>query len=214
MSKRLFLFLLLPCTLLAGAGPAGALDIAAGYTRSDVGLYEDGNGLYLGLSRNLLPGPGPVDLTVGLEYVVRAGMQPRQYSDPGQGLVLGEAEVKLHYLQPAAFVGLDLPVGGILPRVYGGFSLALKLGESWTEPAGDTSGELTYEDTDFLGHLGLSVRFTRIFVDARYSFGFNEQLIDTTPEVVKAAPDLEEGLGQSENGAKISGFQIGVGMGF
>lgn len=214
MSKRLYLLLLLPCALLAAAGPGLALDLSAGYTRSDVGLYEDGDGLYLGVSQNLLPGPGPVDLTVGLEYVLRAGMQPRQYSDPDQGLVLGEGEVKLHYLQPAAFVGLDLPVGGILPRVYGGFSLALKISENWTEPAGETSGELTYEDTDFLGHVGLSVRFTRVFVDARYSFGFQEQLIDTTPEVVKAAPDLEEGLGQSENGAKISGFQIGVGVAF
>lgn len=214
MTKHPFLMLLVCAAAAVAALPAAALDLSAGYTRSDVGLHQNGDGLYLGVSRDILPGPGPVDLTVGVEYVLRAGSQPRYFSDPEDGLVLGDAEVKLHYLQPAAFVGVTLPVGGFSPRLYTGLSAAMKLSENWTQPTGATDGGYSYEDTDILGHLGVSVRLTRVFLDARYSFGLNDQLIDGTSPEVKAAPSGEEAVDSAEDGAKISGFQVGLGVGF
>lgn len=214
MIKRPTLLLTLFLAATLAALPAAALDLSAGYTRSDVGLHEDGDGLYLGVGRDLLPGPGPVDLTVGVEYVLRAGSQPRYFSDPEGGLVLGEAEVKLHYLQPTACVGLTLPVGGFSPRLYTGLSAAMKLSENWTQPAGATDGGYSYEDTDFVAHLGVTVRLTRFFLDARYSFGLSDQLIDGTSPQVKAAPVGEEAVDSAEDGARISAFQVGLGVGF
>lgn len=208
------LFLLLTAVLILLPASASAIDATAGWTRSDVGLYEDGDGFVLGVRQNVLPGPGPVDLTVSMEYLVRAGSVPRIFSDPDAGPVRGNAEVKLHYLQPAVFAGCKLPLGGLSFRPYAGLSLAMKLSEEWTQPAGDTEGDYSYEDTDFLGHVGLTLGLARFHVDARYSFGFNEQLIDGTSPVAKAAPAAEEGVDAAEAGAKVSGFQVGVGLAF
>ncbi len=214
MCKRMTILgaMVLLAVALGGPGNARALQVTAGYTRSDVGLHEDGDGFTLAVGGNVLRRTGPVDLTVAVEYVQRAGTQPRYFSHPVEGLVLGDAEVKLHYLQPAVFAGVTMPLGGLAPRFYGGFSLALKVGEDWTQPAGETNGDLGYEDTDFLGHVGLSLGVNRFCLDFRYSFGFNSQLIDGTHPVAKAAGD--DGVDDVEDGAKISGFQVGLGMGF
>ena len=207
--------LMVSMLLIPLSGAAQTFQVEAGYTRSDVGLYNNGDGFMIGAGLNVLTSDGPVDLTVTLEYVLRGGSQPRYFSDPDAGLVLGDAEVKLHYLQPAAFVGWTLSMGKVGIRPYAGFSLALKLSENWTQPTGETSGEYSYEDTDFLGHAGITVGLSPVFLDARFSFGFNGQLIDGTfPAGGKAAEDPAAGVGSAEDGAKISGFQAGLGVKF
>lgn len=200
--------------LIPPAGAALGFQVTAGYTSSDVGLYDNGSGFMLGAGLDVLARDHPLDLTVALEYVMRAGSQPRYFSDPTGGLVLGDAKVKLHYLQPAAFVGWTLSAASVGIRPYAGLSLALKLSENWTQPAGETSGAFSYEDTDFLGQVGLSLNFRPVFLDARYSFGLSGQLIDGTFPAGKAAEDPEAGLGAAEDGAKIQGFQVGVGVHF
>ena len=201
-------------TALAGmVDQAAGIELTAGVTHSDVGLFDSRGGVVLGVGRNVLPGAGPVDLIVVAEYIQRAGAQPRYFASPSDGLVLDDAEVRLHYLQPAAFVGMKYPMRGFAPRLYAGLSVALKLSENWTQPDGDTNGEIGYQDTDFLGHVGLSLHFTQLFVDARYSFGFFDQLVDNTDPVVKAAEN-EDGLDAFEDGAKISGFQMSLGVTF
>lgn len=205
--------------MVLAAGQALALDLTAGVTHSDVGLYKDGSGGVLGIGQNILSDPGLVDLTVMVEYVQRGGSQPRYFSHPTNGLVLDDADVLLHQLQTAAFVGRSFPFSRFTPRVYGGASVAIKLSESWTQPEGNTAGVIGYEDTDFILHLGVTMDFTRYFVDARYSFGMTKQLIDTTDPLtkidgLKAAAEVEDGIGEFEDGAKVSGFQMSLGYRF
>ncbi len=197
------------------AGPASAIDVTASVTHSDVGLYDSRGGASLGVAQDVLASPGPVDLRVGVEYVQRRGAQPRYFSSTQDGLILDNAEVTLHYLQTAAFVGAKFPMSGFIPRLYGGVSFALKVGETWDQPEGATNGEIGYEDTDVLAHLGLTVEFTRYFFDARYSLGLTRQVVDNTDAAVnKMAEVQEEGLDGFEDGNKVSGFQVGLGMRF
>ena len=213
MNKRALLIISLAAMTLF-ANQVGAIQITAGYTQSDVGLSENGGGVLLAVGLDVLPDHGPVDLTVALEYVLRAGTQPRYFSNPVEGLLLDEAVVKLHYLQPAAFVGVTFPVAGLEPRLYTGFSLALKLTEDWNQPTGETNGNLSYEETDILGHVGLTLGFNQIFLDARYSFGFNNQLSDSSHPTNQPEKDIDLDFDAPEEGAKISGFQVGLGVEF
>lgn len=200
-------------TMVAGQGPA--IEAAAWVTHSDVGLYDSRGGGGLGVSGNVLSDSGSVDLTFGFEYIQRRGAQPRYFAHPTDGLILDNAEVVLHYLQPVALVGVSFPVGKWVPRVYGGLSFALKVGETWNQPEGETNGEIGYEDTDVLVHLGTTIQEGRYFIDFRYSWGLTRQVVDnTTFRVEKLAEDVEAGLDAFEDGNKVHGFQAGLGYRF
>ncbi len=206
----IFFSLLVFLSLLAPT--AQALIVTAGWTDSDIGLEERGNGFYAGVQDSWSLGTGLFDITVAGEYLQKAGSMHRYYSDPHSGLTYGEAKVRLHCLQPAAFLGLRIPVSGFTPRLYSGVSVVMNLEESWDEPEGDTGGGYGYESMDFQVHLGLSLEFSRFLLDLRYSTGLMEQLIDQTDQVLNS--QKAEVADQPENGAKISSLQIGVGYSF
>ncbi len=211
MLSRLLTVVLLSCLILVSTG-AHALHITAGWTNSDVGLQTKGDGFYAGLQDVWPLGDSLFDFTASAEYVQKVGSEMRFYSDEQSGLNEGEATVRLHCVQSTAFMGFRLPVTSLKPRLYTGASVVLKLDESWDEPQGETDGEYNYENMDFQIHLGISLEYSRFLLDARYSTGLMDQLIDRTSNIASgnkaAEPDLPE------NGAKISSFQVGVGYSF
>lgn len=200
--------------VVTGFSSAQAWEVTAGVTHSDVGLYDTRGGAVLGVGHNVLSNPGPLDLNIALEYVQRSGVQPRYFSHPIDGLTLDNAEVQLHYLQMAAMVGYSLDVSQFQVRPYGGFSLAIKLSEDWEQPEGDTNGEIGYEETDVLAHVGLSLHHGRYFLDGRYSHGLTGQVIDNTAAGATKAAESDDGLGDFEEGNKIWGFQLSLGYQF
>lgn len=205
--------LLLAITLLMVlASSAQALYVTAGWTDADIGLEENGNGFYGGIQDSWTLGSGLFDFTVAGEYLQKAGSMHRYYSDPHTGLTFGEAKVRLHCLQPAAFLGLSVPVSGFTPRVYTGASVVLKLADSWDEPEGSTDGDYSYEKMDFQLHVGFSLQVSRFMLDARYSSGLMDQLVDRTGQV--ASPLKAEVPELPEDNAKISSVQVGIGYSF
>ncbi len=203
---------LITALLMVVASSAQALYVTAGWTESDIGLEEKGNGFYAGIQDSWPMGGDMFDITLAGEYLQKVGSMHRYYSDPYSGLTYGEAKVTLHCLQPAAFVGLSVPVSGLKPRLYTGTSVVLKLSDSWDEPEGSTDGDYSYENLDFQVHVGFSLEISRFMLDARYSLGLMDQLIDRTSEIAGAAKAEVEDL--PEDGSKIDSLQIGVGFSF
>ncbi len=198
--------------LMVWASSALALHVTAGGIESDIGLEEKGHGFYVGAQDSWPLGEGLFDITLAGEYLQKSGSMHRYYSDPHTGLTFGEANVTLHCLQPAAFVGVGIPVANWKPRLYTGASVVLKLSDSWDEPEGSTDGDYSYENLDFQVHVGFSLEVSRFMLDARYSSGLMEQLIDRTSQL--ANPGKAEVPELPENGSKISSLQIGVGYSF
>lgn len=203
-------FLLMALVLFAPG--AQALTVTAGWTDSDIGIDERGNGFYAGMQESWSLGSGLFDFTAAGEYVQKVGSMNRFYSHPELGLFEDEAKVRLHCLQPAAFVGLRLPVSSLAPRIYTGVSVVLKLNESWDEPEGNTAGDYGYENMDFQIHVGVSMQVSRFVLDARYSQGMMGQVIDRTDQHLY--PTKAEVIPTPENGAKIDSIQIGIGYTF
>ncbi len=191
---------------------AQAVTVTAGWTDSDVGLIERGNGFYAGVMESWPLGGDFLEFSAAAEYIQRSGSLQRIYADPQAGPVQGEAKVTLHHFQPAGFVRLKVPGLSFIPRIYTGFSLALNLSESWDEPQGETIGDYGYEQMDMMVHFGASLEFSRILVDFRYSQGLTEQLIEPVRTLDSAAKALP--VEYPENGAKTSGIQIGIGYSF
>ncbi len=211
MTNRTLTIALLGCLILS-TSTVQAVHVTAGWTDTDVGLQERGNGFYAGIQDSWSLGSGLFDILVAGEYVQKAGSQMRFYSDSHSGLIEGEAKVRLHCFQPAAFLGLCLPVTSLRPRFYTGVSVVLKLDETWDEPEGETDGDFNYENMDFQLHLGFSLEISRFLVDMRYSSGLLEQLIDRTSNAV--LPNKAEEPDLPEDGVKISSFQVGMGYAF
>ena len=211
MTSRTLTIALLGC-LIFSTTSVYALQVTAGWVNADVGLQERGDGFYAGIQDSWALGTGSFDITVAGEYVQKKGSQMRFYSDPHSGLTEGEAKLNLHCLQPAAFLGYAVPMTNWKPRLYTGLSVVLNLEESWDEPQGETDGEYSYENMDLQIHLGFSLEISRFLVDARYSSGLMEQLIDGTSNAV--LPNKAEEPDLPENGSKISSYQVGIGYSF
>ena len=79
---------------------AAAVEAYGGWTRSDVGLHAEGEGIYLGVG-NDVPMTSPVlDFSYSLEYVQKKGSQPTAFADPiGGPEIYEDSKVTLHYLQ-------------------------------------------------------------------------------------------------------------------
>jgi len=211
--KNRTLYLCFLLTVLAfSATSAEAMIVTAGWIRSDIGLEEDGDGFYTGVQETWEMGNGRFDFTVAGEYLQKSGSMHRFYSDPHTGETFAKADVLLHCVQPAAFLGLRLPVKSFTSRLYAGASVVLKLSESWDEPEGSTAGDYGYENMDFQVHLGFANEISRFLVDIRFSYGLMDQLINQTSQnLYPGKADVDETL---EDGAKISSLQIGVGYKF
>jgi len=211
MTRRLILTVAI-VSFCASAGPAAAFQIHAGLIRSDVGLDQEGSGFTFGVGGQTPLGTGPFDFTGTLEYLQKRGTQPMIVSNPKLGPVRADAEVTLHCLQPAGFLGWSFPVGSLVPRLYAGASVSVKLGESWDRLEGGVATDYSYEDVDFLVHLGATLRYREFFfLDVRWSQGLMEQVVVRDGSAAKAQDPLT-GARLPEDGDTVSSFQIGLGV--
>jgi hypothetical protein len=192
------------------AGAVSAAEISAGWAVTDVGLHEDGGGLVLGLGSRTTLKPATLDLVYALEYVQKRGAQPTWFVDPVDFLVLADAEVTLHVLQPIALVELT-SVSKPWPRPYAGLSVALKLAEQWSDFPGEPSSEWGYEDLDFAAHLGLTGEVGPVRLDVRFSQGLTGQLVaDPTAGAPVKAEDPLPDVDEPTEGARLSHWQATV----
>ncbi len=212
-------------TLLALALAAGAavpapgraavpVEVSAAWVHSDVGLDQAGDGPALGVGTRLPLGAGAWELACALEYLQKRGTQPTWFTQPANPAVRGDAEVTLHVVQPVVLlVSRALPPAW--PRPYVGLSLALKVGERWSDFPGVPSSEWAYEDTDFVGHVGLTRAFGAARLDVRYSHGLTDQLlVDPGLGDPAKAVDPLPGVETPEVGAHVSLWQFGLAWAF
>jgi hypothetical protein len=196
------------------AGDASAAGVSAGWAVTDVGLHEDGDGLVLGLGSRTTLKPATLDLVYALEYVQKRGAQPTWFADPVDFLVLADAEVTLHVLQPVALVELT-SMSMPWPRPYAGLSVALKVSEQWSDFPGEPSSEWGYKDLDFAAHLGLTREVGPVRLDVRYSQGLSEQLVaDPTAGAPAKAEDPLPGVDEPSEGARLSHWQATAALKF
>jgi len=195
--------------------PGLAVQVSAGWTHADVGLKNDGDGFFLGVGHDIAMKSRVFDASYSLEYLQKVGSQPTFFSDPVEGFTTEDAQVTLHYLQPAVFMGARIPDLGFVPRIYAGFSILLKVHESWSDFPGQANLEWGYKNTDIDLHLGASVGVGPVTVDFRFSQGLVGQLLkDNTYPVAAKAEEPPEGPFIPEEGSKISHFQLGAAFAF
>lgn len=208
---------LLIVVLVMSATPAAAVKISAGWTRADVGLQNKGDGLFVGVGNDIPMTSRFLDASYSLEYVQKVGSQPTFFTDPVTGFTTTDAEVTLHCVQPAMFLGARVPDLGFVPRIYVGGSVVLKVEESWSDFPGDPNREWGYKNTDIVGHVGVSLQVGPVTADFRYTQGFVGQLLRDNTELPLDGAKAEvgpEGAHDPEIGAKISLFQLGAGFSF
>ncbi len=217
-------FLCLAMVLLATSVFAEAATVSAGWTRSDVGLHNKGNGMYLGVGTSL-PLPNPIfDTSFSLEYVQKKGSHPTPFSDPIRGFTVEDAEVTLHVVQPSVFLGARIPDLPVVPRLYVGGSLGLKVKESWSDFPGVPDRAYGYKETDVIAHVGAAVGLGPVSVDMRWSRSLVGQLLydpqeiplqsASPPQNAVKAEDPLAGVLVPREGHKTSVLQIGVTFGF
>ena len=202
--------------LSAWSATAGGTELQAAWLRSDLGLDGAGDGFAVGIGGTWPLGAGPFDVAASGEYLRKRGSQPQMVGNPDVGLIRADAEVTLDVLQPAAFVGWNPIVGAVRPRLYAGFSVAIKLDETWDRPEGATNRDYGYEDVDAALHVGAQLHVAaRVFLDARYSHGLLEQVVDRDGDAAAAkALDPLTGAKLPEDGDTTTSYQIGLGVTF
>lgn len=215
-SSRFFAASFLTFVVVLGASPGQAVQVYAGWTRADVGLSNEGDGMFVGVGNDIPMTSGILDASYALEYVQKVGSQPTFFSDPVAGFTVTDAEVTLHCIQPSLFLGARVPDIGIVPRIYVGGSIVLKVAESWSDFPGEANNEWGYKNTDIVGHVGVSLGVGPVTVDFRYTQGFTGQLLhDNTPQPLAAKAEvLPEGTQDPEIGAKLTHIQLGAGFTF
>ncbi len=178
LESRRCALLLLVCVLgLMAPLNAAALNLGAGWTRSDVGLQNDGDGIYLSVGNEVPLHNSIFDLTYALDYVQKKGSQPTPFTDPVAGFAVEDAEVTLHVLEPGIFVGAHAPGLPVVPRIYVGGSIGLKVSESWSDFPGEPNQNYGYKETDIIVHLGLSAAVGPVTLDVRWSKSAVGQLL-------------------------------------
>lgn len=190
---------------------AHAWTASAGWVRADVGLHENGDGFTLGIG-NRTPMGGILDLAWSVDWVQKKGVQPSVFTNPTGGIIEDDAEVTLQYFQPSAYVGASLARLPLRPRVFVGGSFALKSRESWNDFPGEPATRLAYDDSDFVGHVGLNLGMGPVDLDLRYTHGFGSSLIEDNTDRTGGlkADDELPGVDPPEIDAKISTWQVGV----
>lgn len=202
--------------LLMGASTVPAVQIYGGWTRSDVGLQNKGDGFFVGVGNEIPMASRVFDAAYALEYVQKVGSQPTFFSDPVDGIFpITDAEVTLHCVQPSLFLGARVPDLGFVPRIYVGTSIVLKVSEEWSDFPGQANIEWGYKNTDIVGHVGVSLGVGPVTVDFRYTQGFIGQLLhDNTQPLAAKAETPPEGTHVPEAGAKLTNIQLGAGFTF
>lgn len=207
---------LLILLVVLGALPVQAVQVTAGWTRSDVGLENEGDGFFVGVGNDVPMASRIFDASYSLEYVQKVGSQSTFFSDPVDGFTTTDAEVTLHCLQPSIFLGAKIPDLGFVPRIYVGTAIVLKVEESWSDFPGQAHLEWGYSNTDWVGHVGVSLGVGPVTMDFRYTQGFLGQLVyDNTPQPLNEKSTAgPEGEFIPEDGAKLSNIQLGLGFTF
>ena len=207
---------LLIAGVVLAACPAPAVQVTAGWTHADVGLQNEGDGLFLGVGSGIPLASRIFDASYALEYVQKAGSQPTFFSDRVQGFAAEDAKVTLHCVQRSLFLGARVPDLGFVPRLYVGTSLVLKVKESWSDFPGRPSIAWGYTNTDFVGHLGASVGVGPATLDFRYTHGFLGQLVQDNQPLPLAGKSAvgPEGSFTPYDGSKISSYQLTAGFTF
>ena len=217
-SRHLPVILVLLAALAVVAVPAAAWTVGAGWARSDVGLDADGDGFYAAVGRTQPLGGGVFDWSYSLEYVQKKGSQPTWFADPVGGIVYDDAAVTLHVVQPGVFIGAHVPDLPVVPRLYTGLSVSLKVKESWSDFPGRPSQAYGYKESDIVAHVGASVGLGPVTVDVRYSQGLVGQLLDDNQDLPVYNPgkatDPLAGVQEAEIGAKIRTLQVGAAFAF
>ncbi len=214
-SYRLLVTGLMTVVVLMGVSPVLAVQIYGGWTRADVGLQNEGDGFFVGVGNEIPMASGVFDVSYALEYVQKVGSQPTFFSDPETAFTVTDAEVTLHCVQPSVFLGARVPDIGIVPRIYVGTSIVLKVSEEWSDFPGQAHIEWGYKNTDIVGHVGVSLGVGPVTVDFRYTQGFIGQLLhDNTLVNTAKAETPPEGTHTPEIGAKLTNIQIGAGFTF
>ena len=208
------LVLLTALTGLVLPATAGAITFGAGWTRSDVGLDAKGDGVYLAVGETLAWDNPIFDARIALEYVQKKGSQPTPFSDPVAGFVTEDAEVTLHVVEPAVFLGARLPGLPVVPRLYVGTSIGLKVKESWSDFPGVPDRAYGYKDTDFVAHLGLTVDVGPATVDVRWSRSLVGQLLFDNRDLPLAKADAPGDVRVPEEGFKTETLRVGVAVSF
>lgn len=214
MRHRVFPAILAAAFILA-ASPAGAGGpfVMGGFTRADVGLADDGDGFCLGVGTVAALGEGPLEILAAAEFLQLGGSQVMLFSDPQAGNTVGSAEVTLSCLQPSGSLAVRLPAGPATIRPYAGLAAALKVGESWSTPAGTADRDLGYEDVDLRVHLGVRLNVGKGFLDARYAWGLLDQ-VTVTGALPDKADDPLGGASLPVAGDKVAFFQVSAGLEF
>lgn len=207
---------LILCALFSQMLPlaAAAVTVGAGHARSNVGLHNKLSGFYVGVGTEVTL-PNPVfDVSYALEYVQKKGSQPTPFSDPISGFTTEDAEVTLHVLEPSVFVGAKIPNLPVVPRIYVGGSIGLKVKESWSEFPGVPDQAYGYKETDAIVHIGTSFGVGPARLDVRWSKSVVGQLLDDSQEIpLKDAAKAEDplaGVTIPEIGFKTEVLRIGA----
>ena len=214
-SLRLLVASFLTVVVACGVSPGLAVQVSAGWAHADVGLMNEGDGLFMGVGNDIPMVSRIFDASYALEYVQKVGSQPTFFSDPVTGFTVTDAEVTLHCVQPSLFLGARVPDLGFVPRIYVGSSIVLKVKESWSDFPGEANREWGYKNTDIVGHVGVSLGVGPVTVDFRYTQGFTGQLLhDNTLPLTAKAEEPPEGTHVPEVGAKLTHYQLGAGFTF
>jgi len=193
---------------------ASGVTLGAGWTHSDVGLHNNGDGFYLGVGNDIPLNSKIFDANYSFDYVQKKGSQPTPFFDPVGGFITEDAEVTLHVLQPSVFLGAKMADWSLVPRIYTGGSIGLKLKESWSDFPGVPDQSYGYKETDVVFHLGASLSLGAVALDVRWSKSMVGQLIKDPQEVLLDQPgkatDLMPDVKAPEAGHKTEVVQLGL----
>ena len=198
-----------------GATDAAAWTAHGGWIRSDVGLDKEGEGVYLGLGGEI-PWETPVlAASWVVEYAQKKGAQPTAFAGNEVGFIVEDADVTLHVVEPGVFLGARLAGLPVIPRLYTGTSIALKLKESWSDFPGVPDRRWAYKETDWIVHAGLAVDIGPAALDIRYSKSLvGQQLLGPQEIPLGKAEDPFEGVREPEEGFKTESWRVGVAFAF
>lgn len=212
--------LMCACGLIIVLTPALAQAwlVSVGWTQSDVGLQNKGEGFYVGVGQEIPLASDLFDASFSFDYVQKKGSQLTQFADPVEGFFTEDASVTLHVLQPSVSCGISPRDILLQPRLYAGAAIGLKVKESWSDFPGQTNQEYGYKDTDISAHLGFSLNLGRIIVDTRWTKSLVGQLLFDNQEIPLFLPDKADdplaGVKQPEEGFKTETWQVGIGVPF
>ena len=191
--------------------------LQAGWTHSDVGLADEGDGFWTGVEGRQVLGGNTLELAYSVAYVQKAGSQVMLFSDVNEGNRLGRAEVTLHVLEPMVTIGAVMDAGPFRIKLYGGGAVGLKLSEQWDQPPGAADRTYSYENLDLAGVTGLDLRRGAWLVTVLYSAGLLDQLLTEGVAPVSKSSQAEDPLGGSSlpvAGQNIACWRLGVGYRF